>query len=137
MYLIQYVLFICKYVINYIHFVTEALAGSHSSLFFSDDGNILPMIFTPIVAKKRCLPARVPNVINSILQIGLMSTILDIRYDHGPSIIDPSTPICFSTGRTNTSVELPVIANTVQITAASLKFSLYDGRRCNVHSQNF
>ena len=66
-----------------------------------------------------------------------MSTRLDTLYELGPSRHDPSMPIFLRTGRTKTSVDDPVMANTVHITAASLTSFFHEGLCCKVQCQNF
>ena len=55
-------------------------------------GTILPTIFCAMPAKKRCLPARVPNETNMHAYTGETASNEPIRYDHGPSLMLPSNP---------------------------------------------
>ena len=68
--------------------------------------------------------------------MGDTARMLVMRYDHGPSRMEPSSPIVFfSVGRTMATDVEPVMPNTVNATAASNGLSLQDGRCCVVHSQ--
>eukprot|EP00962_Isochrysis_galbana_P043592 scaffold16653_cov118-Isochrysis_galbana.AAC.3 len=59
-----------------------------------------------------------------------------MRYDHGPSRIDPSSPIvCLRNGRTTATDDDPVMPKTQKMTAASVPFSRQVGRACVVQAQ--
>ena len=61
-----------------------------------------------------------------------------MRYDHGPSRIEPSRPIVdLSAGRTRCTEDEPVMPKTTNATAASVGDSFHDGLGCVVHAQNF
>ena len=60
-----------------------------------------------------------------------------MRYDHGPSRIEPSRPIVdLSAGRTRCTEDEPVMPKTTNATAASVGDSFHDGRDCVVQAQN-
>jgi len=61
-----------------------------------------------------------------------------MRYDHGPSRSEPSSPIVdLSAGRTRCTDVEPVMPKTTNATAASVGESRQEGRCCVVHAQNF
>lgn len=101
-------------------------------------GRKRPKILLAMYAKNRWRPATVPNVTSSVAYIGDTATSDVIRYDHGPSRIEPSRPIVFfSVGRTSATEVEPVMPKTTNATAASVGDSFHDGRCCVVHAQNF
>jgi len=61
----------------------------------------------------------VPTNINITAYAGEIKRILNIRYDHGPSIKDPSKPKVFKAGLMNNKVDDPVTPKTQKRTPAS------------------